>query len=68
MGGVGSNPQAIEAARMKLSNITLEATKDLEDFDAAGLAKIILELMHSEPTELDAEKSAPAKGPGGTRR
>ena len=65
MGGVGSNPQAIEAARMKLSNITLEATKDLEDFDAAGLAKIILELMHSEPTELEIRAG---KRPGGTRR
>ena len=46
--GVGSDPDAIEAARMKLANVTLEATKDLEEFDAAGLAKIILELMHAE--------------------
>ena len=49
--GVGINPQAIEAARMKLSNITLEATKDLEEFDAAGLAEIILQLMHAEKSE-----------------
>ena len=63
--GVGSSPQAIEAARMKLSNITLEATKDLEDFDAAGLAKIILGLMYVEPTELGAaEKAGPAKRAG----
>ena len=51
---------------MKLANVTLEATKDLEEFDAAGLAKIILELMHAEPTKLGAaEQSAPTK-PGGT--
>ena len=54
--GVGSHPEAIEAARMKLANMTLEATKGLEEFDAAGLADIILELMYAEPTEPESDQ------------
>jgi hypothetical protein len=42
--GIGSNPEAIEAARMKLANKTLQAIKGLDEFDAAGLADIVVQL------------------------
>jgi hypothetical protein len=51
--GIGSNPEIIEAARKKLANKTLEATKGLDEFDAAGLADIVVQLMRAEPTGSD---------------
>ena len=50
---IGSNPERIEAARLKLAKKMLEATKGLEEFDAAGLADLAVQLTYAEPTELD---------------
>ena len=45
---VGSNPESVNAARIKLANRMLEATKGLEEFDAAGLAGIAVQLTYAE--------------------
>jgi hypothetical protein len=56
--GVGTRPEAIEAARMKLANVILGVTRQVEEFDAAGLADLTVQLMHAEPTELGSRKDS----------
>lgn len=56
--GVGTRPAAIEAARMKLANVMLGVVQRVEEFDAAGLADLTVQLMQADPTELGSRKNS----------
>jgi hypothetical protein len=50
--GVSSNPNAIEAARMKLANYILALAKNGRLADSAQLTEAAIELMHERPNVL----------------
>jgi hypothetical protein len=49
---VGTNADAIEAARLKLANIVLGLAEEDSLTDADALAKDALDMMHQSPTKL----------------
>lgn len=55
--GVANPPEAVEAARMKLAEAVIVTARELDEFDAAGLADIALTKMHAEPAELGVGKT-----------
>jgi hypothetical protein len=56
--GVGTRPEAIESARMKLANVMLGVIRQVEEFDAAGLADATVQLMHADPPELSSKEDS----------